>query len=173
MALHTKWSSGDLIFYDGTQDIFTIKNSTGGILVGEDDEGVDVKFYGDTTGAYMLWDEDADGLVFAGGAGIELDEGNITIGETDYLIFGDATEIKMSWTTGDVFEVLPAAADADVELGSATLPLAVKFFGTTGTSAYMKWTTTGNILDIDEADITLGDADYVKFGDTGEATMRC
>jgi len=60
MALHTKWSSGDLIFYDGTQDIFTIKNSTGGLVVGEDDEGVDLKFYGDTTDAYFHFDESAD-----------------------------------------------------------------------------------------------------------------
>jgi len=31
MALHSKWSSGDLIFYDGTQDIMTIKNGTDGV----------------------------------------------------------------------------------------------------------------------------------------------
>jgi len=59
-SLHSRWSSGDLIFYDGTQDIFRIKNSTGGLVVGEDDEGVDLKFYGDTTGAYFHFDESAD-----------------------------------------------------------------------------------------------------------------
>jgi len=60
MALHSKWSSGDLIFYDGTQDIFTVKNSTGGIIVGEDGLGIDFTFYGATTGAYMKWDESED-----------------------------------------------------------------------------------------------------------------
>ena len=28
MALHTKWSSGHLIFHDGTNDILEIKNGT-------------------------------------------------------------------------------------------------------------------------------------------------
>ncbi|MBA7575945.1 hypothetical protein ES708_17781 [subsurface metagenome] len=49
MALHTKWSSGDLIFYDGTQDIFRIKNSTGGIVVGTSGAGVPYQFYGNIT----------------------------------------------------------------------------------------------------------------------------
>jgi hypothetical protein len=31
MALHSKWSSGHLIFYDGTNDIFEIKNGTDGV----------------------------------------------------------------------------------------------------------------------------------------------
>lgn len=60
MALHTKWSSGDQIWYDGTQEIFRIKNGTGGLVVGQSDEGVDFKFYGDTTGAYFHFDESAD-----------------------------------------------------------------------------------------------------------------
>jgi len=64
MALHSRWSSGDLIFYDGTQDIFRIKNGTGGIVVGEDGEGVDLKFYGETTGAYFHFDESADLIDF-------------------------------------------------------------------------------------------------------------
>lgn len=49
MALHTKWSSGDLIFYDGTQDILTIKNGTGGIIVGESTGEVPITLYGDVT----------------------------------------------------------------------------------------------------------------------------
>jgi len=64
MALHSRWSSGDLIFYDGTQDIFRIKNGTGGIVVGKDDEGVDLKFYGETTGAYFHFDESGDLIDF-------------------------------------------------------------------------------------------------------------
>jgi len=60
MALHSKWSSGDLIFYDGTQTVFTIQDDDEGLLVGADGDGVDVKFYGDTTGAYLHFDESAD-----------------------------------------------------------------------------------------------------------------
>jgi len=43
-------------------------NST--ITVGVNDTGYDVKLFGATSGAYALWDESADNLILAGGAGI-------------------------------------------------------------------------------------------------------
>ena len=39
---------------------------TGELTVGVDDTGHDVKFFGATSGKYMLWDESADELVLAG-----------------------------------------------------------------------------------------------------------
>lgn len=33
MAVHSKWSDGHLIFYDGTQTILTIKNSSDGVFI--------------------------------------------------------------------------------------------------------------------------------------------
>jgi len=62
--IHSRWSGGDLIFYDGTQDIFTIKDDEGGIEFGEDDDGIDIKFYGATASAYLEFDESADLLNF-------------------------------------------------------------------------------------------------------------
>ena len=55
-------------------------NST--ITVGEDDTGYDVKFFGATASAYMLWDESADDLILAGDAGLVVPEGQLTIGAT-------------------------------------------------------------------------------------------
>ena len=43
------------------------------ITVGEDDTGYDVKFFGATSGAYMLWDEDVDDLILAGTAILSID----------------------------------------------------------------------------------------------------
>jgi len=40
----------------------------GTVTVGVDDTGLDVKFFGATTGAYMLWDESEDGLVLHQGS---------------------------------------------------------------------------------------------------------
>lgn len=147
MALHSKWSSGDLIFYDGTQNVFTIQDDNEGLLIGEDGEGVDVKFFGDTTGAYILWDEDADALTFAG-----ID---ISLGDADYINFGAEPDITMRWTTGGVFEILPAAAGSDMYLGSTSVPLDVMNYGnityraptttvTTGSTGLMSLTTTSN-----------------------------
>ena len=62
--LKSKWSSGNLIFY-----------GDGNIEMGEDDDGIDVKFYGATADAYMLWDESADELVF--------DNADVALGDGD------------------------------------------------------------------------------------------
>ncbi len=42
------------------------------VTVGVDDTGYDVKFFGATSGAYMLWDESTDDLVLAGAAKLYL-----------------------------------------------------------------------------------------------------
>lgn len=60
----SKWSSGKLVFEQ--------KSSSGGIEFGVDDTGLDVKFYGATASAYMLWDESANALVTAGVARLTL-----------------------------------------------------------------------------------------------------
>lgn len=49
MALSAKWLNGDLIFYDGTQEVYRIKKSTNGVIVGESDAEVPVTLYGDVT----------------------------------------------------------------------------------------------------------------------------
>jgi len=49
MALSAKWLDGDLIFYDGIQEVYRIKNSTEGVVVGESDAEVPVTLYGDVT----------------------------------------------------------------------------------------------------------------------------
>tara|TARA_R110002012_G_scaffold64375_2_gene169319 strand:+ start:3193 stop:5448 length:2256 start_codon:yes stop_codon:yes gene_type:complete len=56
----------DIVDIDGAVQI----DST--VTVGVDDTGYDVKFFGDTASAYMLWDTSTDDLVLAGAAGIDL-----------------------------------------------------------------------------------------------------
>lgn len=59
------WTSGNLRF---RQRLYGTDNSA--VYFGEDDQGLDVKFFGATSGAYMLWDESADDLILAGGAAL-------------------------------------------------------------------------------------------------------
>lgn len=64
----------------GTLDIVAATVAiTGALTVGVDGTGHDVKFYGDTSGAYMLWDESGDELVFAGVASIDLTANKVMI----------------------------------------------------------------------------------------------
>ena len=97
MAL-TKVSSGlvntDLAISGGTVDnsviggstaaagSFTTISAAGAVTVGVDDTGYDVKFFGATSGAYLLWDESADKLLTAGGAVVDIVKDKLLIGGT-------------------------------------------------------------------------------------------
>ena len=70
-------------YFDGTvtTDGLTVSGTTNldgaiqvdnTITVGVDDTGYDVKFFGATSGAYMLWDESTDDLILAGAAKLYL-----------------------------------------------------------------------------------------------------
>tara|TARA_R110000796_G_scaffold239881_1_gene360701 strand:+ start:69 stop:1877 length:1809 start_codon:yes stop_codon:yes gene_type:complete len=54
----------------------------GTVQVGVDDTGHDVKFFGATSGAYMLWDESADDLKLVGAAGLTV-AGNSVLASVD------------------------------------------------------------------------------------------
>ena len=62
-----------------TQTFSGAKTFTANATFGADNTGVDVIFYGDTSGKRMTWDQSADNLVFTGGAsvdGLTLDGGS-------------------------------------------------------------------------------------------------
>ena len=54
--------------------------SNGAINVGVDDTGYDVKFFGDTASAYMLWDASADDLILGGAAGLSVNSTALVTG---------------------------------------------------------------------------------------------
>jgi hypothetical protein len=50
------------------------------VTVGVNDTGYDVKFFGATAGAYMLWDESADDLILGGAAGLSVNSTALVTG---------------------------------------------------------------------------------------------
>ena len=56
--------------------------TSGTFTVGANSAGDDVKFFGDTSGAYMEWDADTDDLILAGAARVVVPEGQLVIGST-------------------------------------------------------------------------------------------
>jgi hypothetical protein len=66
------------------------------VTVGEDDTGYDVKFFGDTASAFMLWDTSTDDLVLAGAAGLVIPDGG-TIGSASDT---DAIAIRSDGNVG-------------------------------------------------------------------------
>ena len=87
--------------------------------VGENDTGYDVKFFGATSGAYMLWDESADDLKLVGAAGLTV-AGDADIDgtlETDNLTIGSAQgsdgQVLTSTGSGVGWEDASGASDID------------------------------------------------------------
>ena len=67
--------TGDTTLGDSSADTNTINGTTtvnAPMTFGADDTGHDVKFFGATASANMLWDESADDLIFAGAASVVL-----------------------------------------------------------------------------------------------------
>ena len=85
-------------------------NST--ITVGVDDTGYDVKFFGATSGAYMLWDESADDLKLVGAAGLTV-AGDIDVDGTTNLDVVDvdgAVNFAADVTFADGADIITASA---------------------------------------------------------------
>jgi len=141
MALHTKWSSGDLIFFDGTQEILRIKNGTDGLVVGESDEGVDLKFYGDTTGAYFHFDESADLVDFHNIKVTNQDPQAQTSTGANITLTSASNRIQFLTSTGAFNIIVPTSS------GAGVAGIEFKLFNTTtGGDCTVCEGTTGTVI---------------------------
>ena len=92
------------------------------VTVGVDDTGYDVKFFGATASAHLLWDESADTLKLVGGAKIDM-QGTLTVGvdDTGYDIkfFGASAGAFSLWDESANKQIIQGATAAGP--GSLTL----------------------------------------------------
>jgi len=100
------------------------------VTVGVDDTGYDVKFFGATSGAYMLWDESADDLKLVGAAGLTV-AGDIDVDGTTNL---DAVDIDGA-----------VQLDGTLTVGVDDTGYDVKLFGATS-GAYLLWDESADDL---------------------------
>ena len=96
------------------------------VTVGVDDTGYDVKFFGATASAYMLWDASADDLILGGAAGLDV------AGTTNL----DAVDIDGA-----------VQIDNTVTVGVNDTGYDVKFFGATS-GKYMEWDESADQLEV-------------------------
>ena len=147
----------------------------GTVTVGVDDTGHDVKFFGATSGAYMIWDESANDLEFAGAAGISIDtttdssntttgsfhtDGGVGIAKKLYV----GTDLDVDGTSNlDAVDIDDTVQiDATVTVGVNDTSANVKFFGATSGS-YMLWQE-------DADDLVLAGAAALSIDTTTDAT---
>ena len=105
---------------------------TGNVNAGVDDTGVDVKFFGATAGAYVLWDESADSLLTGGGATIDIVKDKLKIGGT--AVTTTAAELnqldnKTAVNTADTQTLTGEKSFDDVKYSRGT----INAIGVTGT----------------------------------------
>ena len=141
--INSKWIAGDLHFRQ------TVAGLDPQIIFGVDDTGLDVKFFGATSGSYMLWDQSNDHL--------DLEEATIQVGarassgDGVTIVCTDGGQQRALMVCADDGGTALAAGWGQAILGSTEIYTAVStgnpsVFGTSGELwVNNSVTTTGNL----------------------------
>jgi len=86
-------NGSEAIKFDKALDINAAIQLDSTLTIGANDQGYDVILYGDTASANMTWDTSADDLIFNGGAGLIVPEGQFTLGAT--AVTSTAAELNL------------------------------------------------------------------------------
>ena len=130
------------------------------VTVGADEAGFDVKFFGDTSSSYMLWDTSADDLILAGSAVLSIDNTTDASSTTTGSFHTDGgagialklfvgTDLDVDGTANlDAVDVDDAVQiDGTVTVGVDDTGLDVKFFGASA-GAFMLYDQSEDTLEI-------------------------
>jgi hypothetical protein len=158
-AAAATWSTGAGVLTIDGDDGITLNTTGSGnlqvneaILVGADDAGFDVTFYGDTASRYWLWDTSADGVVQRGTLTVGVDDAG-----HDVKFFGDTASAYILWDT---------SADKLLTAGGAAIDIVKDKLLIGGTAV----TTTAaelNLLDTASANSVVNNK-AVIYGSSGE-----
>ena len=170
--------SGD-VDVDGTLNVDAIDidgalQLDGALTVGVDDTGYDVKFFGDTASAYMLWDTSADDLILAGAAGLTV-AGDIDVDGTtnlDVVDIDGAVDMASTLAVGGLVTIptyIDHAGDTNTYLG---FPAVDNINFTTGGAERLRLTDTYTVFNDAGSDVNFmvessGNANML-FVDGGE-----
>lgn len=126
---------------------------TGGIVVGVNDTGYDVQFFGDTATRHILWDASADSLI---------SEDNVK------TVFGTGSDVSITWDGTDL-EFDFAAANSQVQFGASQPSDLILHGGTAGRDLF--WDASGNsLIALDSAIVAIGTGSDIKIQHDGTDT---
>jgi hypothetical protein len=165
------------------------------VTVGVDDTGYDVKFFGATAGAYMLWDESADDLILGGAAGLSVNStalvtgvltttaatvhtGGITMPDNAKAIFGAGSDLQIYHDGGNSFvdEVgdgrLYIRASDGIYMSNLSNALYLSTYDTGGVSLYHngspKLVTTATGIDVTGTVTATGTSVFASLDISGD-----
>jgi hypothetical protein len=121
----------EAVKFDKALDINAATQIDATVTVGVDDTGYDVKFFGATAGAYMLWDESADDLILGGAAGLSVN--------STALVTGVLTTTAATVSNGG------GQFNGEINVGVDDTGYDVKFFGAT-TGKSLLWDESADSL---------------------------
>jgi len=146
----------DVYAWSGAHSWSAATTHTNTVTVGVDDAGHDVKFFGATSGQYMLWDESADELVLTGDTKLSFHDAaggeNIIATSNGHLEVNAGTTLDITAPTVDLnsstkFNIDTAAYDLNAS-GAVTIDSAGVSIDS---SAASNLTTSGGALTITSA----------------------
>jgi len=145
------------------------------VTVGVDDTGYDVKFFGDTASAYMLWDTSTDDLVLAGAAGIDLAgdidvDGTANLDNTDIdgTLAVDGTTISLDATTS--LNIDNSNTSNGITIGTATSGVPISIGHTTSeVTVNDNLTVTGTLTLGSNAELTEAELEFLDGITAGTA----
>ena len=163
---------GGALDVDGTTNLDAVDidgavQIDGTVTVGVDDTGLDVKFFGATSGQYMLWDESADELALVGDTKLSFHDAaggeNIIATSDGHLEINAGTTLDITAPTVDVNVATTLNVDGATQLtGTVTIGVDdtghdISIFGDTASSKLL-WDTSDNALEFGNSTMTMSDA---------------
>mgnify|MGYP003134831215 CR=1 FL=1 len=106
-------STNDSLSIDGTLTVGGASTLTSTLTIGVNDTGHDVKFFGATSGSFMLWDESDDALELTDSSPIKIGDGG------DMTIYHDGSNSYVTNATG-ALKIATEASGIAVSIGHTT-----------------------------------------------------
>ena len=130
------------------------------LTIGANDQGYDVILYGDTASANMTWDTSADDLIFNGGAGLIVPDGQFTLGST--AVTSTAAEINLLDT---------ASANSVVNSKAVIYGSSGELAGTLSTAAQTNITSLGTLTALTVDDVAVNGKVVTMTGSASDTAV--
>jgi len=146
------------------------------LTVGVNDTGYDVKFFGATSGAYMLWDESTDDLVLAGAAKLYLYDAAggeyLSSSGSALTIASGSAAWELPASDGSANQVLKTDGSGNLDWTSITSATVTALNNATANELVTVGSTTTELdaeanLTFDGTDMLIGGAGKLQLRDTG------